>query len=173
MCIHVLIHAYIYTHRHSYVLVYKHTYIFTCKYACTHQCMYGYQHKYTCLHTYTHVYLHIYACPPTCNHIYNICPHSCMYVCMHAYTHRCMCVDLYMYASYRHTDRHSYLLTNMNIYIQVIHFNLETNIILNLSICTIFRIAYFENFQTSAFSYFWKYGNLIILEMKKFCKYGY
>ena len=46
-----------------------------------------------------------------------------------------------------HTDRHSCLLTNKHMYKEVIHFSIETYVILELSICTILRYAYFQNFQ--------------------------
>ena len=65
--------------------------------------------------------------------------------------------------AYKHACTDTYIHT----YIKIKHFSLETYIILEWNICTIFRVVCFQNFRFPEFPYFWKYGNLIILEIKK------
>ena len=140
-------------------------------------CMSSYTHAYihTFIQTYMYMHLHIYtytfmhAAYIQANlHAYNIyvlCIHIYMYAYIQIDSWMCMFTDTNMH-TYIHIDIHGDLcMPNTGIqidthtvdkhaYLQYIHaykvkpFSPETYIILGLSICTIFRFAFFQNFHT-------------------------
>ena len=115
-------------------------------------------------HIHTYIHRHIHACLPTYKHI-----HMYTYI----LTHRCLSMDPYLhtYITYIHwdlcmpnLDTHVCLHT-CTAYIHIfqprdIH-NFRVKYIYSVHICI---IAEFPDFK--------EYGNLIILEVKKFWKYG-
>ena len=102
-----------------------------------------------------------------------------MYIHIGRWMCACTCIYIHKYKqTYIHGEscmpnadiqnRHPCLPTNMFAYIHTSHEFQPRNI------CK-FRVNYLHNFQLCiflVFPYFLKDGNLIILEIKKFCKYG-
>ena len=144
--------ACIYTYIHSCMSFYIYTYIFTCKYSSMYVWLHSYIHMY--MHTYTDMYTYIHTCINT-------------YVC--TYIHGCSCMP--------NTDMQSRqtlcLALHMDTYINIY----TTHTFLPRYIYN-FRINCFCNFQICIFPlflkfpYFWRYGNLEILEIQKFFRSG-
>ena len=102
--------------------------------------------------TYIYIHTYMYADIHTDRLIdmwaYNI--HSCIHAYIHIYVHTYIHGDLCMPHTVTQRDTHVYLQTNkkyIHTYIQVKHFNLESHVILELCICTLFRFANFPYFQ--------------------------
>ena len=106
-------------------------------------------------------------------HRYNIhidswmCVHALIDTCVHTYTQTYYKNgELFMPNTHIQTER--YVCLQMCMYVYITHtFQPRIFMIVELSVYTIFRFAYIQNF-----TYFRKYGNLIILEILKLCKYG-
>ena len=130
------------THFEHITCLSTYVHIIACKYVCIHPCLSG-----THIHAYTHMQSFMDVCLhtkiSTC--IQHICMSAFIHIGIHPSIHTCMKT----HACLLHTYRHSCLPLDMHTYIQLIHFSVETYIILDLSISPIFRFAYFQNFHTS------------------------
>ena len=157
------LHRHTYTHMHiSVLLLLKlscYWYVLGNNYECIHPWIFGYTH--TFIQIYTHICIDIHACLPIYKHLYMhsiymyVSIHIDSWMCMHALTHAHI-------HTWIHTciETHAFLIqififAYKQTYIKAIHFSLETYIILDLSICTIFRFAYLQYFQNSILLEIW------------------
>ena len=136
-----------------------HTDIFT---SIQHICMSAFIHTSACIHTYTYTCIHTCRLMDVCVHSY-MCGYKHTYRHIHLYVHRyvesCMPVThiqmlmfVYIYACIRRYISHTFQCRR-------IHY---------------FSIKYFDNLEFLMFPIYpdWKYGNLIIFDVQKFCRYG-
>ena len=128
MYLHAKMHVYtnaclVTTHIHSFIHTYRHIYIYL------HVCLTIYKHIYMHKHIYASTFIHVYTYIHKYTHI-------------HTYIHG----DSFMPNTDTQTDSclPKYMYTYIQTYIEVIYCSLDTYIILELRICTIFIFAYFQ-----------------------------